>query len=550
MKEGARLWLVVAAVVGMGSKSTCLTCLERPQNVNISVINANIVLKWDWDNPCDLNVTFSVQKNSSNSRHSAIWAAIPQCQNIIVRECNLSSTIQDYLASYNVTVRVNTLKNHSPDASLEFIPVMNAKVGPPRISFEFIYGDVKINIIHPEGDQLKMWQQDTLKYQLTIWKKATHSKEKSVFPGEILSDLEPETIYCFKVRALVDGHDSLYSPMHCIETSKVWRGLPRIENLQIHSLNMKHLLYWDNLYDGNVSFIVQLLPGYKARHSLDISKDWKNASECENIQATFCDLSSSIGSNGIYYLRVQAIHHQNKSPWSKTLEFKPNEQSKMGPPTVSVNASMNSINVFITSPGKSENNPMSDIYELTYNVWYSTSSTEKELRRKPSEFIIPNLLSSTEYCLKVQAFSETYNKSSAFSNETCIKTANGKSSDSIRLISYCVVPMIIICFIIAICYARKKINYAFFPKCKPPKFIESIGEKDLNRLYFPNAEEQTDKCVVINSSFTPPCKVNLDDVRFDKELEQISQDSGNYFIDDCIISGYNESHQSSELITV
>lgn len=79
--------------------------------------------------------------------------------------------------------------------------------------------------------------------------------------------------------------------------------------------------------------------------------------------------------------------------------------------------------------------------------------------------------------------------------------------------------------------------------------LQSIGENDLNRLYFPIAKEQTDKCMVINSSIALPCKANLDDIRLDKELEQISQDSGNYFIDD-IISGDDESHQSSELITV
>uniref|UniRef100_A0A8C5S4Q7 Interferon/interleukin receptor domain-containing protein n=1 Tax=Laticauda laticaudata TaxID=8630 RepID=A0A8C5S4Q7_LATLA len=300
-------------------------------------------------------------------RHPEIWAAIPQCQNIIITECDLSSTISDYLASYKVAIRVNTLKNHSPYAFLEFTPYIEAQVGPPGVWFESIYGDVKINILHPEADQQKMWKQDTLKYQLTIWKNATHSKEKtqSIFPGEIIYDLEPETTYCLKVKAHMEDHISFYSPMDCIQTSKVWIGLPRLQNLQIHSLNMKHLLYWNNLYDGNVSFIVQLLPGYKAHNSLDISKEWENVSKCENIRTTFCDLSSVIGSYGIHYLRVQAVQSHNKSPWSKTLEFKPIEQ---------INASKDSIHVFIASPGESENSPMSDTYELTYNVWYRTSS--------------------------------------------------------------------------------------------------------------------------------------------------------------------------------
>ncbi|KAM3837365.1 interferon alpha/beta receptor 1 isoform 1-T1 [Vipera latastei] len=544
--EEASLWLVVTVVLGMGSRTTGLTCLEHPPNVSISVINANITLKWDWDNPCGLNVTFSVQYH----RESKIWAAIPQCQNIIAKECDLSSTIQGYLELYNVTVRVNTLKNHSPNAFLEFIPYAEAQVGPPRVWFESIYGDVKINILHPEADKEKMWEQDVLIYQLTIWKNVTNSKEKTqyIFPGEILDDLEPETTYCLKVKALVNDHTSIYSPTDCIQTSEVWIGLPRPENFQIHSLNMNHSLSWDNLYDGNVSFIVQLLPGYIARHSLDISNDWRNVSECENIRITFCDLSSFIGSNGIYYLRVQAAQSHNKSPWSKTLKFKPIEQTKMGPPTVSVNATEDSINVFIASPGESENKPMSETYQLTYNVWYWTSSIKKELRRKPSQFIISNLTSSTLYCLTVQAYTEMYKKTSAFSNVTCIKTAKGHSSYPIPILV--VVAISIIGLIGAMYCAWRKIKYAFFPKCKPPMFIESIGERDLNKLYSPIAEEQTDKCMVINSNVAPPSKVNLDDFTFDQELEQSSHDSGNYFIDDIIMSGYNESHQSSELKAV
>ncbi|KAM6448408.1 interferon alpha/beta receptor 1 [Liasis olivaceus] len=535
--ERARAWFVVAAALGMGSKSLGLTCLEHPQNVTVHVINAHITLKWDWDNPCGLNVTYSVEFQSY-STGTEIWAAIPQCQKITVTECDLSSTIQNYLETYNVTVRVNTVKNHSPYTSLEFIPYLEAQVGPPEVWFESIYGDVKINILQPETDQQKMWKLDRLTYELTIWKNATHPKEKkqNIFPGTIIYDLEPETTYCLKVKACVADHSSFYSPVHCMQTSKAWIGLPRPENLQIHSLNMKHLLYWDNLYDGNVSFVVQFLPGYKLNYSPDVSKDWKNASGCENTLTTFCDLSSSIGSNGIYYLRVQAMNTHNKSPWSKNLKFVPIQQNKMGPPNVSISASENSINVFIASPGESENNAMSAIYTLTYHVWYWTASSfvKKELKHKPSQFIISNLTSSTLYCLQVQAFTEDYKIHSAFSKVTCVKTAEGNPSYQVPIIIASVMAFII-CFIGAIYCAWKKVKYAFFPKCKPPTIIESIGE-DVNRLYLLPVEEQTDECMVINSNAAPG-KVNLDDFKFEKELEQISQDSENYFIDDIIIFG-------------
>lgn len=54
-------------------------------------------------------------------------------------------------------------------------------MGPPGVWFESIYGDVKINILHPEADKKEMWQLDMIKYQLTIWKNATHYKVICLF---------------------------------------------------------------------------------------------------------------------------------------------------------------------------------------------------------------------------------------------------------------------------------------------------------------------------------------------------------------------------------
>lgn len=56
---------------------------------------------------------------------------------------------------------------------------------------------------------------------------------------------------------------------------------------------------------------------------------------------------------------------------------------------------------------------------------YFVVVVQKKLENKSSQFIIPDLSSSTLYCLKVQAFAPAYNKSSEFSSETCTKTAKG-----------------------------------------------------------------------------------------------------------------------------
>ena len=41
---------------------------------------------------------------------------------------------------------------------------------------------------------------------------------------------------------------------------------------------------------------------------------------------------------------------------------------------------------------------------------------------------VSDLTPSTLYCVKVQAFSKVYNKSSQFSKEECIKTPGGRKS--------------------------------------------------------------------------------------------------------------------------
>lgn len=41
---------------------------------------------------------------------------------------------------------------------------------------------------------------------------------------------------------------------------------------------------------------------------------------------------------------------------------------------------------------------------------------------------VSDLTSATLYCIKVQAFSEVYNKSSSYSKEKCIKTPGGRKS--------------------------------------------------------------------------------------------------------------------------
>lgn len=52
------------------------------------------------------------------------WTVIPECQNVIATECDLSLLKLDYLIFYNVSVRVEVGKESSPWASLNFSPYL------------------------------------------------------------------------------------------------------------------------------------------------------------------------------------------------------------------------------------------------------------------------------------------------------------------------------------------------------------------------------------------------------------------------------------------
>lgn len=543
----ARL-LLSAALLGVAAlcagSSTESTCLQQPRNLTVDIVNTNIILKWDWDNICNLSVTFSAGYQEipgydcdNNEINSGNWTVISECQNVIVKECDLSSAALNNLALYIVKIRVQLGEDHSPWTSLKFCPYLKAKIGPPGLQVESEDGNVKINILHPEANQArKMWDMDNLRYKLAIWKNSSSPEEKiqDIFSGQIIHDLEPETTYCLKIKAHLVDHIGLFSPVECIRTPRAWVGPPCPQNLQFRALDMKCLLYWDNLYDENVTFLVQLLYASKRSFSSDISKDWITVSGCENITTPHCDFSSSVHVSGIYYLRVQAMNAHNKSLWSREIEFEPKIHNEMGPPSVSINASDDSLYIFVDYHRELYEKLYGD---LSYRAWYwkNSSYAKGKVEDKSTPFIISGLNPSTLYCLKVQAYAQYYNKSSKFSNVTCITT--GKYSyradvqTSLLYLAITAGSAIVIVFLsYAVWYLWRKIKDVFFPSCSLPMNIEDIGRNDFSS-YLITSEESTEKSVVVFDDIIP-YEVNLMDFKDFKQSEEISEDSGHYSIDD------------------
>lgn len=147
---------------------------------------------------------------------------------------------------------------------------------------------------------------------------------------------------------------------------------------------------------------------------------------------------------------------------------------------------------------------------------------------------VSDLTPSTLYCVKVQAFSEVYNKSSCYSREECIKTPGDKILPLIILATFVTaliaVLLVAMPLVFALYQAYSKIKYMFFPSCQPPSSIEGFGGQLFSSPYLSTTEEPIENCSIIGTVATEV--VNQIDFKDYKYSKQSSRDSGNYSNDD------------------
>ncbi|NXW57609.1 INAR1 protein, partial [Eurystomus gularis] len=522
------------------------TNLKSPQDVQVYVVNTNFTLRWNYTGN-DTSVTFSAEYQwfEDFDSNAAEWQKLPGCQNVTGTECDVSSAITKYYNTNHVRVRAERREEVSPWSSIfEMIPYYIAQIGPPGIQLQSTNGVIKIKVSPPEANQVrKMWVNHlSFKYNLVIWENSSSAEFRTqrIFPTAIIDDLAPDTTYCLKVQATLRlmMKDGLFSPVRCVKTTRKVNNLHCATNVSVHALNMKFHLHWNNQYQQHMSYNVQYLIGYLKELHDDYSLKWLNVPGCENITDTQCNFSSVITTTGFYYLRVQAMSEYNKSCLSNEVKIEPLVTNEIGPPGVKVDISDLLLHIQISPPGGSESEFMRDNYDLSYRIlyWKNSSNNEEEIQVKEIKQTIgtvSDLTPATWYCVKVQAFTEVYNKSSHYSKEECIKTPEGKILPLIILVTF--VTALIAVLIVAtplgfvLYHAYNKIKYVFFPSCQPPLNMEGFGRHFFSP-YLPATEEQIENCSVIEPIITE--EVNKIDFKDYKHSKQSNRDSGNYSNDD------------------
>ncbi|NXY12226.1 INAR1 protein, partial [Pteruthius melanotis] len=421
-----------------------------------------------------------------------------------------------------------------------------AQIGPPGLELQSTNGVIKVKVSPPEANQRKkMWMNDlSFKYNLVFWENSSHAqlRSKTIFPVDTIEDLAPDTSYCFKVQANLpmEAKRGLFSPRRCVKTTqKAVNDLLCATNLSVLALNMEFLLLWNNQEEQQGTYNVQYLFGYLKELNDDYSDKWRSVPGCENISSTSCNFSPILTTTGFYYLRVQAREGHNKSCLSGEVKVDPLKTNGIGPPGVRLDLSDTSLHILISPPGGAGAEAMRDHYDLSYRIlyWKNASNEEEEVKQKEVKQTIatvPDLSPSSLYCVRVQAFSEPYNKSSAYSQQQCIHTPAGSPLPliifGIFMGALLVVLLVATPLVFVLYQAYSKIKYVFFPSCQPPLNIEGFGAEPFSSPYLPAAEEPVESCCVIESMVTE--EGNQIDFTDCKHSKPSSRDSGNYSNDD------------------
>ncbi|NXQ26011.1 INAR1 protein, partial [Alaudala cheleensis] len=514
--------------------------LQSPENVQVHVVNTNFTLSWNYSQTHP-NVTFSAQFQWPELQDSG-WQELPGCQAVAATGCDFSSAISEYYDPHYVRVRARAGPLLSPwSPVLSMVPEPVAQIGPPGLELQSTNGVIKIKVSPPEANQRKkMWIDDlSFKYNLVFWENSSHAQlqSRNIFPVDTIEDLAPDSTYCFRVQANrpMEGKQGLFSPTSCVRTTqRAVKDLLCATNLSVLALNMDFQLLWEKQGHQEVNYTVQYLHGFLKKLNEDYSDKWLSVPSCENITSTCCNFSSIITS-GFYYLRVQAREGHSKSCLSREIKVDPLKTNGIGPPGVRLDLSDTLLHIIISPPGGAEDKVMRDQYDLSYRIlyWKNSSDKEEEVRQKEVKqtmATVADVSPSSLYCVRVQAFSEPYNKSSAYSQQQCIHTPAGTPLPllifGIFMGALLVVLLVATPLVFVFYQAYNKIKYVFFPSCQPPLNIEGFAAQPFSSPYLAAAEEPVEHCCVIESIITE--EGNQIDFTDYKHSKQSSRDSGNY----------------------
>ncbi|XP_009865443.1 PREDICTED: interleukin-10 receptor subunit beta [Apaloderma vittatum] len=178
--------------------------VPKPRNVRIISVNLRSILQWDAPKFHKGNISYTVQSRSvilPGNRYENVST------NLKLTKCDVSS-LSAY-GDYILRVRVESENNHSDWATIRFKPMDDTIIGPPDVKVKSESGSLHVDFTGPfaEHDSWPLKQYyGSWNYRILYWKKGSNTEVTHIdtkHNSEILSQLEPWTIYCIQVQAVV-----------------------------------------------------------------------------------------------------------------------------------------------------------------------------------------------------------------------------------------------------------------------------------------------------------------------------------------------------------
>ncbi|XP_062454496.1 interleukin-10 receptor subunit beta isoform X3 [Rhea pennata] len=203
-----------AGLRGAGLRGALCGCLllcafgivPKPQNARIISVNLHSVLQWDPPRFHKGNLTYTAQFKSSSLPKSTFENL---STNTGLTECDVSS-LSAY-GDYILRVRAESKNEQSDWAIIRFKPMDDTIIGPPDVKMKSESGSLHVDFIGPIAEHkpdkwsLKQYY-GSWNYRILYWKKGSKKEVIRIdtkHNSEILSQLEPWTMYCIQVQAVI-----------------------------------------------------------------------------------------------------------------------------------------------------------------------------------------------------------------------------------------------------------------------------------------------------------------------------------------------------------
>uniref|UniRef100_A0A8C8SD31 Interleukin 10 receptor subunit beta n=1 Tax=Pelusios castaneus TaxID=367368 RepID=A0A8C8SD31_9SAUR len=175
--------------------------VPEPKNVRMNSVNLKSILQWDSPTFHKENITYTAGYMSSFSESNT-------CVSIVNTKCDFS--FLPVIGSYTLRVRAESSNEKSDWVNIIFKPIYDTIIGSPEVKVKSESGSLHIDFMGPDAVyEAKNWSlkhfYGSWSYRVLYWKKSNRKEVLTTdtkYNSEILSGLDPWTIYCLQVQAI------------------------------------------------------------------------------------------------------------------------------------------------------------------------------------------------------------------------------------------------------------------------------------------------------------------------------------------------------------